>query len=213
MENKIIIMFEPMIKKIANTFYGIDKEELMQAGRLGLFNAYNNYRNNKDVKFSTYAYQYIFGEMYLLTMNNRNIKINRDILKTCKLIEKARQVLTQKLNKEPSIEDISSYLEMDINIINYALSMTNNILSLDKEQEEDTNLYNAIGQIENNDLKIDINDSINTLESDEKKIIKLRYFNYLTQAETAKVLNISQVSVCRHEKRSLKKMHEYLYCE
>ena len=213
MNDKLIETFDPLIKKIANNFYGIEYDELIQVGRIGLYNAYNHYKKNSDTKFSTFAYQYIFGEMYNLAIQNKTIKPSRDILRLTKLIEKAKILLTQKLGKEPSINDLSIYLGIDEDLICNSLRYTETILSLDKEQEEDSNLYNMIGINDNKDLKIDIDDSFKVLESPAKEIIMYRYYNDLTQDETAKLLGLSQVTVSRIEKKSLVKMQKYLTCE
>ena len=213
MKEELIKTFDPLINKIAKSFYGIEYEDLIQVGRIGLYNAYKHYNKNSDTKFSTFAYQYIFGEMYNLAVQNKTIKPNRDILKITKLVDKTKILLTQKLGKEPSITDISMYLEIDEEIINNTLIYTQSILSLDKEQEEDTNLYNMIGNTINNDIKIDIDDSFKVLESPAKEIIKYRYYDDLTQSETAKILGLSQVSVSRIEKKSLLKMKSYLSYE
>jgi RNA polymerase sigma factor (sigma-70 family) len=209
MNNEIVVAFEPYIKSIASKFYNVDYEDLMQAGRLGLQDAYQHYKKNDTTKFSTFAYKYIFGEMYKLA-NSKTIKINRDILKIIKLVDKTKSLLTQRLGRIPSISDIAIYLEIDENTINYALSQTNSILSLDEEENNDSNLYNKISFNEDNDLKIDIQDSLANLSTDEYQVIKHLYFDSLTQEETAKMMNISQVKISRYKTKSLNKMYNYL---
>ena len=59
--------------------------------------------------------------------------------------------------------------------------------------------------------KISLNDSLNSLSDLEKGIIVSRYYDDLTQSETAKKLGITQVMVSRYEQRSLKKMRDYMY--
>ena len=147
--------------------------------------------------------------MYKLA-NSKTIKINRDILKIIKLVDKTKSLLTQRLGRIPSISDIAIYLEIDENTINYALSQTNSILSLDEEENNDSNLYNKISFNEDNDLKIDIQDSLANLSTDEYQVIKHLYFDSLTQEETAKMMNISQVKVSRYKTKSLNKMYNYL---
>jgi RNA polymerase sigma factor (sigma-70 family) len=213
MTNEMVLTFDPLIKNIAKKFYGIDYDDLIQAGRYGLHLAWLHYKKEENTKFSTFAYNYIFGEMYSLTLKNKTIKQNRENVKILKLVEKTKELLTQKLNRIPTINDISIYLNIDESIINNALIEGNATLSLDQEEDEDTNLYNTFGLIEDNDLKIDLNNTISALENDEQKIIKYRYFNNLSQQETAKILGYSQVKVSRYEKRSLNKMQKYLCCE
>ena len=65
---------------------------------------------------------------------------------------------------------------------------------------------NQSNEQSNVDLKIDIDDSFKVLDSQEKEIIKARYYDDLTQSEVAKKLNMTQVMVSRYEKKSLEKM-------
>ena len=213
MDNELLKQLDPLIHKIANQFYNVDKEDLIQAGRIGLINAYKHYNSNSNTKFSTFAYSYIFGEMYNLSISNKTIKINRDILKLVKLIEKTKIFLTQSLGRLPNMKDIASYLEMDENILTNAYLSVNNVLSLDKESEEENNLYNTLYKEEDNDVKIDILDSVNTLSEEEQNIIKYRYYQDLTQSETAKIMGISQVKVSRYEQKSLKKLKKVMTYE
>ena len=55
-----------------------------------------------------------------------------------------------------------------------------------------------------------INDSIDSLDDLEQKVIKIRYFEDLTQMETAEALGISQVKVSRIENKSKQKIKEYI---
>ena len=213
MDDLLIKDFEPLIKSISSKFYGIDKEDLMQAGKVGLINAYNHYDKDSNTKFSTYAYTYIYGEMYNLLLNDKAIKTNKDIIKLVKLIDKTKNYLEQKYEREISLDEIAKYLEMDVTLLENALLTTNTILSLDKENEENDNLYNMYKYDDNNDTLLDIKDSINNLDECEQDIIKCRYFNDLTQSETAKILGLSQVKVSRYEQKSLKKLKKIMMYE
>ncbi len=207
--DKILKDNEKMIWKIANHFYGIDKNDLYQAGVVGLLKAIKNYRKNGTTKFSSYAYDYIFGEMYTLA-NNKNIKISKDILNLYKKIEEARYTIAQKIGKIPSNLELSEFLNLNLDDINYACSSANIILSLDNEENDDKCLYECLGKNDDLDTKILIDDSFEVLTEDEKNIIKSRYFEDLTQSEVAKKLNMTQVMVSRYEKKSIDKLREYL---
>lgn len=208
MEEEVFKSFDPLIASIAKNFYGIEFDDLMQAGRLGLHNAYKHYDKKENTKFSSFAYSYIFGEMYNLSLKNNVIKQSRDTLKLRKLVEKARQFLTQKLDKVPSNLEIAKYLELDEEVVDNIILSSNVILSLDSE--EDNTLYNLVGNQEDNDMKIDIKAGIETLSKDEQDIIKYRYYNDLTQSETAKLLGMSQVKVSRYEQKSLNKLQKIM---
>ena len=86
------------------------------------------------------------------------------------------------------------------------------MLSLD-----DTNSYEERSYYEtiSNEEQVSLDDSLSlqecleSLNSDEQKIIKYRYFGDLTQSETAKMLNMTQVMVSRYEKKGIMKMRSY----
>ena len=64
MTNDQILEYSNLIYKIASYFKGYkNKDDLYQAGYMGLIMAYKNYNQNENTKFTTYAYSYIFGEM------------------------------------------------------------------------------------------------------------------------------------------------------
>lgn len=206
----IIALHEKLIYKIATKFYDIPKEDLYQAGVIGIIKAYNNFVDNGTTKFTTYAYNYIFGEMYELQNNLRTIRLNKNILGLYKRIEKTKYILAQKLDHIPSVQEISEFLGIDEQTIYQVYMCTSNIMSLDVETERP--IYETVSNPKDSisTSNIDLIDSLDTLSPEEKKIIDYRYFKDYTQSETAKILGMSQVSVSRHEKKSLNKMYNYL---
>lgn len=204
--NELIDTHMGLIKKIAGKFYNIEKEDLLQVGVIGLLKAYQNFKDTSDAKFSTYAYSYIFGEMYQLANNNRNIKVSKDLLKIYKAVERTRYELAQKMGRIPTNEEVALFLELDVNSVDEALLSAQTMMSLDDEANE-LNLHEVIpAKSADTDLKIAIEDSFKVLNDDEKEIIYSRYYEDLTQSEIAHKLNMTQVMVSRYEKKSLEKM-------
>ena len=201
--NDVIEMNKGIILSLMSRFYNVDKEDLYQAGVLGLLKAYQNYHFDGKTKFSSYAYKYIYGEMYLLA-NNQSIKINHDLYKLASLIEKTRYKLAQKYNRIPSNEEISKFLNIPIKQIDDALLACNQVLSIDNDVNLD------VASIQDNDNNILIKQSLKYLTDEEKEIILSRYYGDMTQMEVAKKLSWSQVKVSRYEKRSLNKMHDFM---
>lgn len=207
---KIIKDNEMLIWKVASRFYGAPKSDLYQAGVVGILKALKKYKNNGITKFSSFAYDYIFGEMYLVA-SNKNIKISKDILKLYKKIEETRYVLAQKLERVPSNLELSTFLNISLEDIESACLSAGAILSLDDDREDVRSAHEVIAApTEDYDTKILINDSMAVLNESEKDIIKSRYFEDLTQQEIAKKLNMTQVMVSRYEKKGIEKMREYL---
>ena len=203
---KYFIMF------LSKKFYNVEKYDLYQAGYIGALKALKRYDINSDAEFTTYAYKDIFGEMYELAKNNRNIKLNKNYLKIYKNIENAKILLTQKFNKTPSLEDVSRCLEIDVSLINDVIITCTDILTLDTESEllNENNMYSVLGETIDYDTKILVNDSLEVLNNDERQVIDMRYFKDYSQQETADALGINQVKVSRLESSSKKKIKKYI---
>lgn len=214
MENVEYIIKENagLIWNVAKKFFDTNKNDLYQAGVLGIIKALQNYQKDGDVKFSTYAYKYIYGEMYNVA-TNKTIKQSKDLLRLVKMIEMGRVRLSQELLREPTKQELARFLEIDEYQMEAALLSLPTVMSMDEESDEARSLHEVISYEENLSLddKILLNESIDTLGSLEKEIINARYFEDLTQSETAKKLGITQVMVSRYESRSLSKMRDFMY--
>ncbi len=212
MTNQIVSIIkenEGLIYSIASKFYNNDIEDLYQLGVIGIIKAYKNYQPNKDAKFSTFAYKYIFGEMHNNSIKNKGIKINKETLKLYKSIIKVQEYLTQKLKKIPSITDISLYLEIPEELISDVLLSGESILSIDSN--DNVSLYDTIPcKVDIDDTYIDLQNSLKRLDDEERKIIEYRYYNDYTQSEVAKKLKMTQVMVSRYEKKSIEKLRKYI---
>ncbi len=207
----LIIEHEGCLHDISKKFYGVSKNDLIQAGILGLIKAYRNYRNDGTTKFLSYAYKYIYGEMYQFVLSSKNIKVTKDILRLYKQIEKTKEVLTQTYHKEPSVLEISLYSGIDSDIIATTTSLATEMLSLDETfKDSDVMLGEVIGKSVNYDDRILLEDSLEVLTEDEREIINKRYFDDMTQSELAKEMGMTQVMISRLEKKSLTKMRNYI---
>jgi len=213
-EEELIKQYELLIYKVAKKFYNVEIADLYQAGCIGLIKAHRHYNQNTNPNFMSFAYKYIFGEMYELASKSRDIKLNKYYLKTLKEIELAKSELTQKLNKIPTLTEICLYLEIDESLASDVLLMTSNMLSLDDEYHtlngETVSIKDYIGESKPIDEQLLISDSLDTLEPLEQTVIDYRYFQDLTQDETANMLGISQVKVSRLEKKGKEKIKAYI---
>lgn len=205
---ELIINNQNLIYSIASKFKG-DKEDLFQAGCLGLIDAYQKYDSNYNTKFTTYAYPFIMGEMYKYVLGDKNIKLSPEIVKLNLAIKKAEDYLTQKFKRGPTDIELSSFLEIPV----YKLVETRNCyqtLSLDDDTNE-SSLYDFVSSddISKDDLIL-LRDALNRLEAKEKELIIKRYFYNKTQQEVANELGINQVKVSREEGKVLTKLKKYM---
>ncbi len=212
-EEELIVKYELFIYKIAKKFYNVEIPDLYQAGCIGLIKAYRKYNESFGVDFMSFAYKYVFGEMYELANKSRDIKINKQYLKIVKEIENAKNELTQKFNGVPSLTEVCLYLEIDELVAYDAISMTSSMLSLEDEYQTlngEVKISDMVGVETNMDDQILISTSLEKLNPLEQSVIDYRYFQDLTQTETADALGISQVKVSRLENKCKKKIKEYI---
>lgn len=208
----LIIKHENLIYSIINKYRGFyDLDDLHQVAVIGMMRAVTNYKDNLNTKFSTYAYKYILGEVLKFVNDNRSFKVSKEYLQLEKQINKAREVLTQKMMRSPSNFELAIFLEIDEKIINQVDLVTSKMESLDKVIMEDGKSLTLLDTIASNknDHNIDniyLYQELAKLEDEEKNLLKNRYFLDKTQQETAEILGINQVQVSRNEKKILKKL-------
>ena len=133
---ELLCSMEPLMKKIASNFYQVPFEDLMQAGRIGVLKALKNYKEHKNVKFSTYAYDYILGEMYEYACKDQKMKVNKEVLRLTKQIQIARNALSQKYMRDVSLQEVAQFLELDESLVEQAITATREMVYLDAQREE-----------------------------------------------------------------------------
>ena len=208
----IILENENLIYSVINkysNYYDID--DLYQVGVIGMIKAYKNYKKEFNTKFTSYAYTYIFGEIVKYINDNKGFKVNKEYRYLYKKINEAKTLLTQKLMKEPSIYELSLFLEIDEKIIADVININQTIDSLDREIIEDGKkvfLYDVVGNEKDEVESIFLYEQLDKLSKEELILLKQRYFLDKTQSEVAKDLGMNQVKVSRTEQKILRKLSE-----
>jgi len=208
--------YDKLIYSIINkySFFG-EIDDLYQVGMMGLLKACDNFDSSYNTKFSTYAHTYILGEVLKYIRDNKVVKVNRDLIRLSSKVEKAREMLSQRLMREVTNSDVANFLGIDEELVNEAVISSNFVKSLDYELNDEgreLNLYDSIKYEEkgfNSDL-MDLRDSLASLDEEEKKIIRYRYFDDRTQSDISLELGMSQVQVSRSEAKILKKLKSKL---
>ena len=199
-----------LIYSIVHKFGGNDFDDLFQAGCLGLIKAYQSFNDNYDVKFTTYAYPFIVGEIYKYLCNNKNIHMSPMNMKLISAIRKGEEVLTNHLGRSPTDNELASFLEIDL----YKLSEIRNLVNIESldYQYEQNDLYDFVSSKNLSiDSLIDLKDALISLNDEERKIINARYFYNLTQSEVAKLYHTNQVKISRDEQKILTKLKAKMY--
>lgn len=197
---------------------GHEAEDLFQIGSIGLMKAIDKFDLTYEVKFSTYAVPMITGEIKRFLRDDGMIKVSRSLKETANKIRMVREELEARNGREPTIEEISSVLELAKEEVVLALESGAEVESLYKTiYQGDGNAIFLIDKLEQSDDESNtminhmaLKEVMNSLSDKEKNIITLRYFKEKTQTEIANELGISQVQVSRLERKILKTMREWM---
>lgn len=194
---------ENLIYNIAHrysSYYNL--EDLYQSGVIGVIKACKKYDKSFNTKFSTYAYDYILGEIVDFIRKDRNIIISEENFRIYKKYQKVKELLNSKYEREATFGEICSFMEMkegDLLKIIQSVAFTKSYELTDDNQtfyEEDY------------DTKLYVSEMLESLNDFDKSLISCRYYQGLTQSETADTLGVSQVKVSRQEKLILRKIRE-----
>lgn len=208
----IITENENLIYKIISKYKNyFELDDLYQVAVIGLIKASKNYKENYNTKFTTYAYPYILGEVIKYINEFRSIKLNRNTRILYLKLLKAKEVLSQKLMKTPTLKELSTYLEIDEQIISEVINANTTVDSLDKIISEDgknLELYDKYGYIDTSIENYPLAEELAKLPPVERQIIIARYYENMSQKEVGDNLGMYQVEVSRQEKKILKKLRD-----
>ena len=194
-----------LVHSLANRFRGrgIEYEELYSAGCMGLVKAAKGFDETRGLRFSTYAVPVILGEIKRLFRDGGTVRVSRSIKELSLKIARRREECS-KAGDEPTITQLAQYFEVSEEQITEAISASQPALSLTGSDESGSEYDLPVEppQAKATEL-IALGQCLGALEADDRRLIYLRYWKGLTQSETGKQLNMTQVQVSRREKRIL----------
>ena len=210
LNNDIVKSYKKLIYSIIKEYCNeYNKEDLYQAGLLGLIKASKTYDKEKsNAKCSSFAYKSILGEVLKYLREDRNIRISRDIISDYKKIYKTKEYIYQTYGKNISNKELSKIINIDEKRINEVLLYNQETRSLDNEISSNSTLKDIIPFKDKSIDYIDLKDAFKDLTNEEKELILERYYYNKSQTEIAKEKNISQVKVYRLERKTLDKMKD-----
>ena len=206
-----------VIGKFSNI--GYERDDLFQLGSIGLIKSIYKFDSKFNVKFSTYAVPMILGEIKRYLRDDGMVKVSRSLKQIAIKAKTQTEILTKKLGREPTIDEIAQELDVEKEDLVMAMEANFSVEYLHGViHEEEGSPICLIDKIslkgENEEEKLIDNlllkQILNKLEKRERQIIVLRYFEDKTQSEIGDILNISQVQVSRIEKKVLSKLKSYI---
>ncbi|NMB02640.1 MAG: SigB/SigF/SigG family RNA polymerase sigma factor [Firmicutes bacterium] len=204
----------PLVHSIARRFTerGLEYEDLVQIGSLGLIKAIQDFNLTYDVRFSTFAVPKIMGEIKQHLRRSSTLKVTRSLKKLASDALHVKDQLTQSLGRSPTISEIAAQLETDPEEVVCALDSVAPVYSLQTRLGQDDDAAELADFIADTDdhEHFMLRQALEKLEPQERRIILLRYFAEKSQNEVAQELGISQAQISRIEARIIRQLRHDL---
>ncbi len=201
-----------LVRSIALRFRdrGLDFDDLMQIGTIGLLKAVRSFDLERGTCFSTYAVPMIFGEIRRTLRDEGLIKVGRYYKKLAADLMRAKNEIMEAEGEEPRISRIAEAVGVSTEEAAMALDAVAAPLSFSDYvygEEDGTLLEETLpdkDSIDENERffdKMALREAISLMSDEWQRIVLLRYFRGKTQQQVADALGLSQVKVSREEKK------------
>jgi RNA polymerase sigma factor for flagellar operon FliA len=220
--DKFVMDYLPLVKYIVGKFMiylptHLDQEDLIESGILGLIEAAERFKENKGVKFKTYAFHRIRGSVldYLRLQD----WVPRSVREKDNLIKETHNSLEQKLNRSPQPEEIAEALGISCSELDKMLADINmcSMLYIEdinigndgdsrisaSEIIKDNKASDPLSDLELLEEKEVLERAITELHPKEKLVITLYYYEDMLLREIAEVMNLSESRISQLHHRAL----------
>ena len=208
-----------LVRSIALRFKdrGVEFEDLMQIGSIGMLKAIRSFDLDKGTVFSTYAVPLIIGEIRRFIRDDGLIKVSRVYKQQGAMLMREREKFTNEMGREPKIEELAKRCNLSVEEASVAIDATASVNSLSASingEDDSFTLENTLSQEKNEiDAKIEhiaLSQAISSLPPLWRQIVTLRYLKELSQQVTAQMLGLTQVKVSREEKKIFEALRKKL---
>ena len=207
----LVLANRGLVRNIANRFRdrGVETEDLMQIGTIGLIKAIRSFDLDRGTSFSTYAVPLIFGEIRRHMRDEGLVKVGRYYKRLgATLMNEKNRILSEE-GREARIEELARLCGVSAEEAASAIDAISPVVSLSDQVfgEEGTTLEailpdeEASSEMERICDNIALGQAVSKMPKEWQKIILLRYYRNMTQQQTAENLGLTQVKISREERK------------
>jgi len=205
---------------------GLEREDLVGAGVIGLIKSVDQFDPSRDVKFETYAIALIRGA--ILEMLREEDWVPRSIRDRLKALDRANSALETKLGRPASENEIAEQMGITVSEVNELLvrQSRTSIFSLDDilgSNDSDDQIHfielivddnsNPGGEVEGKEIRRILSSGVDKLPDRERLVVALYYFEGLTFKEIGKVLTVSESRVYQLHTQAMNRLRNFMRSE
>ena len=223
-KEKLVHDYLPLVHKIAR---GLARrstdpvDDLIQVGSIGLLEAINRYETGHNTEFKTYAVHFITGHIrHYLRDRQTLVRGPRALQELSYRLRQVTQELSHRLGREASNQELAEALNVAPEMIDQARVYDRRVTVMwldqesgDGDEDEQRSLLNTLADPSSTndcaaerDERLVLTEAMRHLPESQRELLKMRYFDDLTQAELSRRLGISQMEVCRRLKKAEKQL-------
>lgn len=219
--DQLIVSHLNLVRFLASKFKnrGEPLDDLIQVGTIGLIKAIDRFDPSRGLEFTTYATPTILGEIKRHFRDKGwSVRVPRRLQELSAKVNQANDELTNELSRSPSVEEIAKRVGASVDDVLEAMESSSAYSSVPLEgggSSDDDDAPSVIDHYatedENlaaSDDRIVLVDAIRDFSPREKDVIRMRFFEGMTQVEIAERLGISQVQVSRLLRRTLRRVQD-----
>jgi len=218
---ELIARFSPLSRRLARRYSHTSEpyEDLCQVAQLGLVKAIDGYDPSRGFPFPAYAVPTILGELRRYFRGSSwAVHVPRAAQERALEVRGAERALADEYGRSPTVSELAQFMELSLEEVLDGMQALRALgsVSLDApsggEGEEDGSYVDTLGAEDSRyelvELGVDLNAALRLLESREREILRLRFFEELTQSQIAERIGVSQMQVSRLLARCLARLRE-----